>query len=277
MRNSDSELSQNLTVEVGSEVADVIVYDNGPRSEFAIFVLHGWGSSSELMKPLSDQLAAKFRAISIDMPGHGASPPPPSGWGVPEHVELLEAVARQLGITKCAIVGHSNGGRIALELASSPNSYLKPEFLVLNSPSGIKRKRSAGYYARSFTARFLKFPFSYLPSPIREAGLDWLRHSLVWSWLGSSDFRSLHGVMKDTFVQTVNHYVTARLSAITCPVLVFWGTNDDAISRQQMDELVRHVPDAALFELNGAGHFGYLDQPDTVVSAVESLAKGRQP
>jgi pimeloyl-ACP methyl ester carboxylesterase len=274
VRNSDSESSLRLKIDVGTESTEVIVYDDGPREGFVLFILHGWGSSANLMQPLSSRLSPFWRTIRIDMPGHGASPPPPSAWGVPQHVELLENIANELQIKECAIIGHSNGGRIALELASRADKRLDPAFLVLNSPSGIKRKRSPQYYVRLWTARILKLPFAVLPGPLKEAGLDWLRHSVVWSWLGSSDYRALSGVMRETFVQTVNHYVTPRLSQITCPVLVFWGTKDDAISRGQMDELVSLLPDAGFFELENAGHYGYLDQPDTIAAAVKDLVGG---
>jgi len=239
-----------------------------------MLVLHGWGSSADLMAPLSSRLAQTWRTIVLDFPGHGATPAPPSAWGVIEHVELIEAVASSLGVKRCALIGHSNGGRISLELASKHANTLRPEFLALISPSGIPRSRSLSYYIRLWSARVLKAPFSLLPRPLKEYGLDWLRHSLVWKLLGSSDYRALSGVMKDTFVRTVNHYVVDNLPAITCPVLVFWGSKDEAITRRQMDILVSGIPDAGLYVLENAGHYGYVDQPDAVVSAIRKLTEG---
>lgn len=225
------------------------------------------------MAPLANRLATTWRTVVVDLPGHGFSPAPPSAWGVEQHVELVEKLAKELGIGRCALVGHSNGGRISLRLASDPKNTLKPAFLALISPSGVPRTRTLTYYVKVWTAKILKAPFSILPGPLKAFCLDWLRHSLVWRLLGSSDYRSLSGVMKDTFVKTVNHYVVDGLANISCPVLLLWGSRDEAITRKQMDTLVQNIPDAGLMVLENAGHYGYLDQPDTVVSAIQSMAE----
>jgi len=242
--------------------------------ELTLVVLHGWGSSTALMQPIPSELGTKYRTLSIDLPGHGASPPPPSGWGVPQHVELVRAVLSMNQVSSFALIGHSNGGRISLELAAS-NTLPTPQFLVLLAPSGIKRPRKASYYIRYWTAKLAKMPFIWLPNPLKEWCLDWLRHSYLWSFLGSSDYKALTGVMKETFVKTVNHYLEGRLSQVSCPVLVIWGTNDDSISKYQMDLLVAGLPNAGLFELKDAGHFGYRAHAPAVIAAILNMATGK--
>lgn len=243
-----------------------------PVGKLTMVVLHGWGSSTALMQPIPSELGKTYRTLSIDLPGHGATQPPPSGWGVPEHVELVRQVLEQNQVTRFALIGHSNGGRISLELAAS-RSEPKPEFLVLLAPSGIKRPRTTSYYIRFWTAKLAKMPFVWLPNPLRDWCLDWLRHSYLWSFLGSSDYNALSGVMKETFVKTVNHYVEGRLSHIDCPVLVVWGTNDDSISKYQMDLLVAGLPNGGLYELKDAGHFGYRAHAPAVISAILNMAE----
>ena len=274
LRNSDSESIQDLTIVVGNESSVVRVYENGPQTGETLVVLHGWGSSSDLMAPLTRRLSAKWRTVAIDMPGHGSSPAPPSAWSVRDHAQIVSEVVRMLKIEAFALVGHSNGGRISIELASNQSIKLKPSFLILISPSGIPRNRTAAYYVRLWTAKVLKWPFYLFPGVIKEFGLDWLRNSLIWKFLGSSDYRALTGVMKDTFVRTVNHYVVDQLPSVKCPVVVFWGSNDDAITRRQMEILVLELPDAGLFVLENAGHFGYLDQPDPIVSTIQAMLDG---
>jgi pimeloyl-ACP methyl ester carboxylesterase len=116
-------------------------------------------------------------------------------------------------------------------------------------------------------ANLLKTPFEALPSPLREPALDWLRHSLVWRLLGSSDYNTLSGVMRETFVKTVNHHLNGTLERIQVPTLLFWGTEDEAISRRQMQMIENAVDDCGLVELEGAGHYGHLDDFETVASA----------
>jgi pimeloyl-ACP methyl ester carboxylesterase len=141
------------------------------------------------------------------------------------------------------------------------------ERLVLISPSGVQPDRSLGYHVRSGLATALKAPFQALPSPLREPAMDWLRHSLVWRLLGSSDYNTLSGVMRETFVKTVNHHLDGALQNIQVPTLLFWGTEDEAVSRWQMSVIEKSIDDCGLIELDGAGHYGHLDDFDTVLSA----------
>ncbi len=241
---------------------------SGPAHAAAVVLLHGWGSRASLMRSLAPPLAQDWRVLAPDLPGHGDSPPPPNAWGVPEYARLVAAFLASEGLKQVTIVGHSFGGRIALYMASEPELASYIERLILISPSGMRPTRSAGYYLRSGLARLLKTPITLLPPGLRATGMDWLRHTWLWPLLGSSDFRQLQGVMRETFVKTVNCYLEDRLGLVSAPVLILWGTEDDAISRQQMTKLAAGLPNATLVPLPKAGHYGYLDQPALATEAI---------
>ena len=232
-----------------------------------VLLLHGWGSSAENMRVIADDLADAYQVFNLDLPGHGLSPLPPSPLGVPEHAHLVAELIRQQIGRPVTIVGHSNGGRIALYMASDPELGKLIRRLVLISPSGVAPHRPPAYYVKRFAAKALKAPFLILPQSLKDFGLDWLRHSLVWRLLGSSDYRALEGVMRETFVRTVTHHLDDRLSRIDVPTLLIWGENDMAVSLRQMRTLEEQIPDAGLVILNDAGHYGYLDDFTTFIAA----------
>ncbi len=238
----------------------------GPPDGPALLLLHGWGRSRNDMRPIARDLSETYRTHAIDLPGHGGSPPPPEPWGVPEHAELLNKYIQSKVQSSVTIVGHSNGGRIALYMASQPSSPI--ERLALISPSGVQPKRSWAYHLRSGLARAFKAPVQALPSPLQVPAEDWLRHSLAWRLLGSADYNAQRGVMRETFVKTVNHHLNGTLRKIDVPTLLFWGTEDEAISRRQMGVMEQNIDDCGLVKLEGAGHFGHLDQPDVVISGL---------
>ena len=240
---------------------------SGPEEAPPVLLLHGWGSHAQNMRPIADALQDAYRVLNVDLPGHGRTPPPPEAWGVPEHAALVAALLRERVGQPVTVIGHSNGGRIALYMAGDDGYADLFERLVLVSPSGVPPRRPLSYYVRKYTATTLKASFRFLPAPLREPGLDWLRHSLVWKLLGSSDYQALQGVMRETFVKTVNCYVTDRLGRIQVPTLLVWGTDDTAVSRYQMEILEREIPDAGLVVLDGAGHYGYLDDFTTFIAA----------
>lgn len=247
----------NLNVEV-----------RGPAEAPALLLLHGWGRSNHDMQPLIQGLSDAYRTHAVDLPGHGASPPPPKPWGVSEHAQALRNYIRNQIQSSVTIVGHSNGGRIALYMASRPDSCSSIDRLALISPSGVAPERSWTYHLQSTLATSLKAPLQLLPESVRPPVEDWLRHSLVWRLLGSADYNAQQGVMRKTFVKTVNEHLDGELSQIHVPTLLFWGTEDDAVSRRQMTVLETEIDDCGLVELKGAGHFAHLDQPEPVLAGL---------
>lgn len=238
----------------------------GPEDAPPLLVLHGWGSSAWMMRPVAAALDDRFRVHTLDLPGHGRTAVPPAPWGVPEYAALVAAYVRANGLDRQGpfpAIGHSNGGRILLTMAADDATAPFFSHLVLVSPSGIQRTPTPEVRLKRAVARTLRAPFDLLPAgPTKDACLDWLRHTLVWKALGSSDYNALPPTMRETFVRTVGHFVEDRLGRICVPVLVFWGDRDTDIVREQMDRLVAGLPDAGLVVMEGAGHYGYLDRMD---------------
>jgi pimeloyl-ACP methyl ester carboxylesterase len=243
-------------------------YTTGIPEGSSILLLHGWGSSSRDMEPLARALARDYAVTLVDLPGHGDSPPPETPWGIPEFAELVSRFIRENRIDPVTIIGHSNGGRIALYMGSDPTYRSLIKRLVLISPSGITPTRSWNYYFRSTIAKLLKAPFRLLPRSLRERYLDWLRTTMIWRALGSSDYRSAEGVMRETFVRTVNHYLDHRVDRIDVPTLIFRGDQDTAVSHRQVGFLKEAIPNAGLVELPEAGHYGHLDSPGSCIAAI---------
>ena len=80
-----------------------------------LLLIHGTGAATHSWRHLAPLLAAHFKVVAIDLPGHGFSDPAPSS-----RVASLPGMARALGELlqtldlDCAIVvGHSAGGAIA--------------------------------------------------------------------------------------------------------------------------------------------------------------------
>ncbi|MFN3596375.1 MAG: alpha/beta fold hydrolase [Rubricoccaceae bacterium] len=249
----------------------------GPEGAPPLLLLHGWGSSAALMRAAGAPFEATHRVHNLDLPGHGLTPIPPRlpdgrAWGVPEYAALVAHYVREHGLAPVPIVGHSNGGRIALHLASEPSTAALVARLVLVSPSGVAPRRPLAYYAKTAWITALKAPFRLLPEgPLRQRGLAWLRTTVYWQLAASADYRQAAGsdVLRETMVRTVRHlYTEADLARIAVPTLLLWGDRDEAVTRYQMDVLARAIPDAGLVVLEGAGHYGYLDAPAAYAAAV---------
>lgn len=234
----------------------------------AVLVMHGWGSSAALMAPLATALSTQYDVFNLDLPGHGNTPPPATPIGVPEYATVVHHFIDEIIGRPVSVVGHSNGGRIGLYMSGEPGMSHLIERLALVSPSGIKPTRSLSWYIKTGTAKTLKAPFIKLPEPLRSHGLRWVRGTFIWQALGSSDYKSVTGVMRDVFIKTVSFFVEDRLGDITCPTLLIWGNKDTAVAENQMRTLEAGIANSRLIVLEGAGHYAFIDQPETVFSSI---------
>ena len=88
-----------------------------PSERFPVLCLHGWPQSSYMWRHLLPALASSGRrALALDLPGFGDSPPdPPGTWE--RHVEAVERFRRAIGLDRVVLVVHDTGGAIGLRWA----------------------------------------------------------------------------------------------------------------------------------------------------------------
>ncbi|MDX3925908.1 MAG: alpha/beta hydrolase [Shinella sp.] len=89
-----------------------------------LLMLHCNSGCKEMFVFQQQALAGKRRLVSLDLPGHGASSDaidPQRTYSFGGYAEVIAEVLTKLGIAKVAILGHSLGGHVALDLAARLN------------------------------------------------------------------------------------------------------------------------------------------------------------
>ena len=105
------------------------------RGAPALVLLHHFGGSSRSWAPVIDRLGPAHRCIVPDLRGFGRSPPPPpDGWTVDAAAGDVLALIEARGVRDYVLVGHSMGGKIALDLAARRPPGLGGLALVAPSP-----------------------------------------------------------------------------------------------------------------------------------------------
>ena len=90
----------------------------GADPEAPTFVfLHGLTFDSRMWEPILRELPAAHRALALDLPGHGGSPPF-EGRGLAVVVEAAHAAVAAAAVDAPIVVGHSIGGPVASIYAS---------------------------------------------------------------------------------------------------------------------------------------------------------------
>lgn len=225
-----------------------LVRGEGPRS---VLVLHGWGASIEAAYPIVAGLASVARVHALDLPGFGQSEPPPEPWGVQEYQAFVAAYMDAVGLDRTSIVGHSNGGRIAIRMAATEPARV--DKLVLVDAAGIRPKRTFRWYRRVAMAKIGKHAARRLGRPGER-----LRDAMV-SRAASADYAAA-GELRPTLVKLVNADLRPYMPDIAAPTLLVWGADDAETPVAMAQEMERLIPDAGLIVLEAAGHYSYLDQ-----------------
>ena len=127
--------TENKFVTVAGLRTRYIEQGQGP----AIVLLHGasLGSSADVFRRNLAPLAGMgFRVIAYDQPGFGLSDDPPD-WGIKFRTAFILQFMDALGIDKATMIGHSQAGNMAVELALS-NPDRVERIAVLGTGSLLK-------------------------------------------------------------------------------------------------------------------------------------------
>ena len=101
-----------------------------------VALLHGWGLHGGIFDSLAARLADSHRVHVLDLPGHGRSP-----WG--KGAADLEGMARLVAAhlpDRCALVGWSLGGMVAVRVATLYPDRVPTLVLLATGPCGTRRR-----------------------------------------------------------------------------------------------------------------------------------------
>ncbi|MGH9178924.1 MAG: alpha/beta fold hydrolase [Acidimicrobiales bacterium] len=218
-----------------------------------VLALHGWGRTSKDFGAVLDGLDA----VALDLPGFGASPPPPEPWGAAEYAAAVAPVVDELA-APVVVLGHSFGGRVAVHLAAG-----RPELVAGLVLTGAPLVRRPGATARPPALGYRVGRWLHRRGVLGESRMEGLRQRY-----GSADYRAASGVMRAVHVRAVNETYEAQLAELACPVELVWGDDDAEVPLAVAREVARLVPAAHLEVVPGAGHHTPLTAPGALRDAV---------
>lgn len=225
-----------------------------------VFLHEGLGSVSMWRDfPQRVCAAAGCRGLVYSRPGYGRSTPRPAEEALNmdfmhrQAQEVLPALLDALGIDTATdkpwLLGHSDGGSIALLYAAHFAQRIAGAIVL--APHIRVEDVSVSSIAKARTA--------YLETDLRQR---LSRHhddpdSAFWGWNDiwlRPDFR---------------HWsIAEEISTITCPLLAVQGLDDEYGTLDQIRGIARRVPQTQLLELPDCGHSPHRDQPDTLTAAI---------
>ena len=230
-----------------------------------VLLLHGWGDDSRTFALLGGYLSESYEVIALDLPGFGRSAAFDRPWTLDDYAAFTAAFLKKIGVENLhALVGHSNGGAIAIRGCAL--GYFAPRKLVLLSSAGIRTMQRGRKLALKFLSKTGKAVTLVLPETWRQR----LR-SKWYAAIGSDMLAVPH--LRETFKNVVTQDIQADVQEITIPTLLIYGEQDTATPPQFGELFHELLPESTLVLMPGAGHFVHLDRPREVESAVEHFLR----
>ena len=204
-----------------------------------VLALHGWARDHTDF----DAVLAGLDGLAVDLPGFGASPPPPEAWGAEDYAGALAGLFDTMG-PRVVVVGHSFGGGVAVHLAHAHPDRIAA--LVLTGTPRLARvdlprpKPKLGYRLGRGLHRL---------GVVNDEAMERMRKRY-----GSADYATATGVMREVNVKAVNELHEDVVRSLACPVELVWGDDDTAaplVVAQRAAELLAH---SRLTVVPGGGH-----------------------
>ena len=190
--------------------------------------------------------------FSFSFPPFGESGMPPKKWGLHYYSELTLTLLENYGLVNVILVGHSFGGRVAIDIASGSDRVAG---LALVSAAGVKPRRGLLYRLRH--RRFLHD---------KRKGLDVSKYY-------SPDWLALPENMRGIFSRVVSLDLTDKLGDIRCPTVLIWGKEDRETPMYMCGVMKRRIRGAEVILIKG-GHFAYAEDHAAFVTALaDSIEK----
>ena len=260
----------------------VRVVERGDPTAPPVLLVHGWGCSAFVFKDNMPALAdAGFRAIAVDLKGHGLSDKPVAAdeYTVDALVGHLLDILDALELQRPALAGHSLGGTLIYHFAARYPQ--RARCLGLVSPVGLTGVSLMWLY-RALTPRLL----TPLVQQIRPRLIVRLALKRVYGrrgrfterdveeFLAPSQFPEFSLAMR----QLLHHYdwnaaKHRRLAVVDLPAAGVWGTLDHLMPDDGMGIYLSLVPRIVLRAITDAGHLVTQETPREVNDALLELLR----
>jgi pimeloyl-ACP methyl ester carboxylesterase len=228
-----------------------------------IVLLHGWGDSALGFKDMQAELSKHYKTLAIDLPGFGSSEAPKEVWDLDNYAQFTADVIKKLEFKQpYALIGHSNGGAVAIKAVSL--GLIAPRRLILIAASGIRKPLRARRLLLAIVAKTGNLATLWMPNRYREALRKSLYHAAGSDMLVTPE-------LEETFKKTVRQDVTLDARKIVVPTLLIYAQRDPAVPSGSGERYAELMENAKLEVIEGAGHFVHHDQPEQVLKIIRGF------
>jgi 3-oxoadipate enol-lactonase len=202
--------------------------------------------------------------VAPDLRGYGLSPLDSAPFS---HAGDVVRLLDHLGIDRCAVVGSSGGGAVALQVASAVPDRVSALVLLCAAADGVEPTADL----RAFSERESALLHAGDVAGATELNVDmWLQPEVeastreLFREMQSNAFRVQLAAGDDVDEEDAE----IDLATISCPATVVTGGRDLAWFRAVGDHLAAELRRAERIELSWAGHLPNLERPNETTELI---------
>jgi pimeloyl-ACP methyl ester carboxylesterase len=238
--------------------------DDGPNRA-PILLIHGSTIDSHTdWDAIAPELARRYKVFAPDCRGHGRSNNPTMSYSFKELADDAAAFARAMGYERAHIIGHSNGGNVALVTLME-----HPEVIQTCIPQA----------ANAYVTRYLveREPKVFDPDRVAREAPDWMNQMIaLHNGVNGTDYwkELLWLTMKEIISEP--NYSPAELARVEKPTLVIMGADDNVNAPDEHAQYIaNNIPNAESWIPEKTGHNVHFERREEWIEKVLEFLERR--
>ena len=219
-----------------------------------IYILHGWAYSTEKWAEFNNLLKkAQYEPIMLKIPG--LTEKISKVWSLDDYAEWLK---KSINNKKSTVLGHSNGGRIALAFAAKYPDIVEQIILI----------DSAGIYHNELSMRIKRVLFKGVARLGKRVTSSEKLRGVLYRATRESDYKEAPIEVRETMSNLIRSDLRAQLPNITTPTLLIWGKDDKVTPLEDGQLMHKLLKNSQLEIVSGARHSPQFTHPEEVVKKI---------
>ncbi len=234
----------------------------GTGKNKVVLLLHGWGDTHKTFLSLVEYLKNEYMVVALDLPGFGGTQAPPTAWTLSDYARFVQQFCKKISESPTVLIGHSNGGAIALRSISMRLFHV--DKLILIASSGIRGE----YKGRNKVLRIMTKTGKLFTMLLPLSAKRRIRQK-VYSTIGSDMLVAEH--LQETFKNIVSDDVRDDAKTVNCATLLIYGDEDHATPVVWGSKIHELITGSRMEVIKGSGHFVHHDAAEQVNGLIKDF------
>ena len=223
-----------------------------------ILILHGWTYSLEKWQAFLKLLkGGGIEANMLNVPGLTSKND--EVWSIEDYVNWLKKIIdKEKG--KATLLGHSNGGRIAVNFTLKHPEKISNLILI----------DCAGVYHNELPIALKRVIFKTLAKFGKKLKNSSLLKNALYKLAGENDYKDANLNMKQTMLNLINSDKSLKIENVRVPTLIFWGKEDKITPLSDGHLMHSLIKNSKLKIIENARHSPQFTNPEEVVNEIVS-------